>query len=89
MLPEPSESAPVVELGSGVDGELVLGEAVVVFGFWVGGVGTGVLDAVCCGRAFGLGVEAWTGARPGRYATLRFVPCSLPGRRMGAIHAAR
>ena len=47
MLPEPSESAPVVELGSGVDGELVLGEAVVVFGFWVGGVGTGVLDAVC------------------------------------------
>ena len=66
MLPEPRESAPVVELGTGEDGELVLGDAVVVFGFWVGGGGTGVLDATCCGKAFGLGVEACTGARPGR-----------------------
>ena len=47
MLPEPRESAPVVEFGSGEDGELVLGEEVVFFGFWVGGVGTGVLDATC------------------------------------------
>ena len=58
MLPEPSESAPVVELGSGLAGELVLGEAVVVFCFCVGGVGTGVLDSACWGRAFGLGVAA-------------------------------
>ncbi len=66
MLPEPRESAPVVELGSGLEGELVLGEAVSVFGFAVGGVGSGVLDWACCGRALGLGVEAWMGARPGR-----------------------
>lgn len=58
MLPEPNESAPVVESGLVVAGELVLGEAVVVFGFWVGGVGTGVLDSACCGRAFGFGVAA-------------------------------
>ena len=44
MLPEPRESAPVVEFGSGVEGESVLGEAVVFFCFWTGGVGTGVLD---------------------------------------------
>lgn len=66
MLPEPSESAPVVELGSGEDGEFVFGEAVVVLGVWVGSFGTGVLDWACCGKAFGLGVDAWTGARPGR-----------------------
>jgi hypothetical protein len=66
MFPEPRESAPVVELGSGVEGELVLGEAVVFFCFWTGGVGTGVLDWACWGRAFGLGVAAWMGARPGR-----------------------
>ncbi len=58
MLPEPRESAPVVESGSGVAGELVLGEAVVVFCFCVGGVGSGVLDWACWGRAFGLGVAA-------------------------------
>jgi len=58
MFPEPRESAPVVELGSGEAGELVLGEAVVVFCCCVGGVGTGVLDWACCGKAFGLGVAA-------------------------------
>ena len=66
MLPEPRESAPVVESGLGEAGELVLGEAVLVFNFGLGGVGSGVLAAACCGRAFGLGVEAWMGARPGR-----------------------
>ena len=56
----------MVESGLGEAGELVLGEAVSVFSFGVGGVGSGVLTATCCGRAFGLGVEAWMGARPGR-----------------------
>ena len=43
MLPSPRESAPVVESGFGVAGELVLGEA--VLGFIFGGVcvGSGVL----------------------------------------------
>ncbi len=66
MLPSPRESAPVVESGFGVAGELVLGESVLVFGFGVGGVGSGVFVAACCGVVFGLGVAAWTGARPGR-----------------------
>ena len=66
MLPEPRESAPVVESGLGEAGELVLGEAVLVFSFGVGGVGSWVSVFACCGRAFGLGVEAWRGARPGR-----------------------
>ena len=66
MLPEPRESAPVVESGLGEAGELVLGEAVSVFSVGVGGVGSGVSAAACFGRTFGLGVEAWMGARPGR-----------------------
>ena len=66
MLPEPSESAPVVESGLGEAGELVLGEAVWVLTFGVGGVGRGVSASACCGNAFGLGVEAWMEARPGR-----------------------
>src|SRR5271154_4791759 len=66
ILPEPSESAPVSESGFGVAGELVLGEAVLVFNFGAGGGGSGVLVAASFGSVFGLGVEAWTGARPGR-----------------------
>ena len=66
MLPEPRESAPVVESGFGVAGELVLGEVVVVCCFGTGGVGSGVLVAASLGSVFGLGVEAWIGARPGR-----------------------
>ena len=65
MLPEPRESAPVVESGLSEAGELVLGEVALVFGFGVGGVGSGVSAFACCGRAFGFGVEAWMGARPG------------------------
>jgi len=65
MLPSPRESAPVVESGLGEAGELVLGEAVLVFSFGVG-IGRGVSVAACCGVVFGLGVDAWTGARPGR-----------------------
>ena len=65
-MPDPSESAPVVESGLGEAGELVFGEAAMVFGFRVGGVGSGVSASACCGRALGLGVEAWIGARPGR-----------------------
>ena len=66
MLPEPRESAPVVESGFGVAGELVLGEAVFVFNFGVSGVGSGVLVAASWGSVLGLGVDAWIGARPGR-----------------------
>jgi len=65
MLPEPRESAPVVESGLGEAGELLLGEAALVFGFGSGGVGSGASAFACWGRAFGLGVEAWIGARPG------------------------
>ena len=45
MLPEPRESAPSVESGFGEAGELVLGDAVLVFSFGVGGVGSGVFVA--------------------------------------------
>jgi hypothetical protein len=48
----------VVESGLELEGELVLGEAVVVFGLWFGGVGTGVLVSACCGKALGFGVDA-------------------------------
>ena len=65
MLPSPRESAPVIELGFGEAGELVLGETVVVFGFGVDGAGS-ASEATICGIAFGLGVVAWIGARPGR-----------------------
>jgi hypothetical protein len=58
MLPEPRESAPVVESGFGVAGELVLGEVVLVFNFVVGGVGSGVLVAASWGSVLGLGVDA-------------------------------
>ena len=58
MLPEPRESAPVVESGFGVAGELVLGEAVLVFNFGVGGVRSGVLVAASWGSVLGLGVDA-------------------------------
>ena len=63
MLPEPRESAPVVESGLGDAGELVLGEAALVLGFGLGGVGRAVSAFACWGKALGLGVAAWMGAR--------------------------
>lgn len=87
MFPEPKESAPVAESGFGVAGELVLGEAGSGLSFGFGGLGSGVLAAASLSSVFVFGVEACTGARPGRYVTMRLVPCSLPGRRMGAIQA--
>ena len=89
MLPEPRESAPVDESGFEVAGELVLGDAVSIFGVGLGGVGSGVLVAVCFGSVFGFGVVAWTGARPGRNVTMRLVPCWFPGSRIGAMKEAR
>jgi len=66
MLPEPRESAPVVESGFGVAGELVLGEAGLGSSFGVDGVGSGVLVAASLGSVLVFGVVACTGARPGR-----------------------
>jgi len=65
MFPEPKESAPVAESGFGVAGELVLGEAGsgLSFGF---GLGSGVLAAASLSSVLVFGVEACTGARPGR-----------------------
>ena len=88
MLPEPKESAPAVEFGWVEAGELVLGEEVASSGFCVTGVGSGVVDSGCLGGVLGFGAEVCRGALPGEKVSRIFVPCGLPGRRIGATQEA-
>src|ERR1700722_18703286 len=64
ILPEPSASASAVESGCVEVGEVVFGDASVVFKLFVSGVGSGVAVA-CFGAVLGFGVEVCRGARPG------------------------